>query len=201
MEQVLVVALIGLLAAAPGVAALLLGRKRAADRREEATAREMLLTQMQEQIDAQQKTIRFLTARVNDLEQARAREYAETEALRHENEQLRDEVRELRRGVGELIRQMEEAKLTPAWKPVGKPPTKTRPGAGIDPVDLRKKIVGAFSLKEIDDLAFDLGVDPDELTGEKVTDRARSLVGYMGDRGRLEELRAMCGEKRPQGGF
>ena len=208
-EQVLVVVLVGLLAAAPGVTALLLGRKRAADRLEEAAARETLLDQMQEQIDSQQKTIRFLAAQVNELQQARARDYTETEALRHENEALREEGRELReemsdlrRGVGELIRQMEEAKLTPVWKPATKPATASkRPSRTHDPVALRKKIVVAFSLREIGDLAFELGIDPDEVPGETATDRARALVTYAQDRGRLDELVALCGEKRPNGGF
>lgn len=208
-EQVLVVVLMGLLAASPGVVALLLGRKRAAVRQEEAAAREHLLDQMQEQIDAQQNTIRFLTARLNDLEQSRAKGYAETEALRQENEELRnegrelrEEVRELRHGVGELIRQMEEAKITPAWKPVAKPaaPVK-RPAKGNDLVALRKKIVTAFSLREIGDLAFELDVDPDEVPGETATDRARALVTYLQDRGRLDELVALCREKRENGGF
>ena len=207
-QQVLVAALIGLLAAAPGVAALLLGRKRATDRREEAAARETLLDQMQEQIDSQQKTIRFLAAQVNELQQARARDYNETEALRHENEELREEGRELRnemgelrRGVGELIRQMEEAKLTPVWKPTPKPSPGKRPSRAHDLAALRKKIVVAFSLREIGDLAFELGADPDEVPGETATDRARALVTYFQDRGRLEELVALCREKRPDGGF
>lgn len=208
MEQVLVVVLVGLLAASPGLASLLLGRKRAADRREEAAARETLLDQMQEQIDSQQKTIRFLAAQVNELQQARARDYTETEALRHENEALREEGRELReemgdlrRGVGELIRQMEEAKLTPVWKPSPKPTGDKRPGKRIDLVALRKKIVTAFSLREMSDLAFELGVDPDEVPGETATDRARTLVTYLHDRDRLEELVALCREKRANGGF
>lgn len=207
-QQVLVAALIGLLAAAPGVAALLLGRKRAADRREEAAARETLLDQMQEQIDSQQKTIRFLAGQVNELQQARARDYNETEALRHENEELREEGRELReemgdlrRGVGELIRQMEEAKLTPVWKPTPKPSPGKRPSRAHDLAALRKKIVIAFSLRDIGDLAFELGIDPDEVPGETATDRARVLVTYFQDRGRLEELVALCREKRPDGGF
>ncbi len=181
-----------------------------AQRQEErdAARRPLLLAQMQEQIDSQQNTIRFLTARLNDLEQSRAKGYVETEALRHENEELRgeahelrEEVRELRRGVGELIRQMEEAKLIPAWKPAPKTPPAKRPVKASDQAALRKKIASAFSWQEIGDLAFDLEIDPDEVPGETATVRARSLVTYMQDRGRLEELVALCREKRPNGGF
>lgn len=200
MEQVLVALVIGLLAASPGLAALLLGRKRAADRREEAAARESLLEQMQEQINSQHKTIRFLTTRVDELEQARVREYAETEELRHENEELREEVRGLRRGVGDLIRQMEEAKLSPVWKPATKAAV-VKVERGGTMAALRKKIVSAFSLREIGDLAFELGISPDEVAGDTASDRARALVTYLQDRDRLGELVALCREKRPNGGF
>lgn len=215
--------LIGLLAAVPGLLALWFLYRRTVQREEErqklraqrqeerdaVNAQAGLITQLQEQVAVQQKTIRFLTAQVSELQQARVREYAETEALRQENEELRsegrelrEEVRELRKGVGELIRQMEEAKLTPAWKPSAKAPPAKRPGrAGRDLVALRKKIAAAFSLREIGDLAFDLGVDPDEVPGETATERARALVTYLQDRGRLDELVALCSESRPDGGF
>ncbi len=215
--------LIGLAAAVPGLLALWFLYRRTVQREEERQklraqrqeerdavhAQAGLITQLQEQVAVQQKTIRFLTAQVNELQQARVREYAETETLRQENEELRsegrelrEEVRELRKGVGELIRQMEEAKLTPAWKPSPKPPPAKRPGrAGRDLAALRKKIATTFSLREIGDLAFDLGVDPDEVPGETATDRARALVSYFQDRGQLDELVALCREKRENGGF
>lgn len=216
------VLLIGLAAAVPGLLALWFLYRRTVQREEEhqklsvqrqeernAThAQGELIAQLQAQVAVQQKTIRFLAEQVNDLQQARVREYAETEALRQENEalrgegrELREEVRELRRGVGELIRQMEEAKLTPVWKPTPKPSPGKRPSRAHDLAALRKKIVIAFSLREIGDLAFELGVDPDEVPGETATDRARVLVTYFQDRGRLEELVALCREKRPDGGF
>lgn len=216
------VLLIGLAAAVPGLLALWFLYRRTVQREEEhqklsvqrqeernAThAQGELIAQLQAQVAVQQKTIRFLAEQVNDLQQARVREYAETEALRQENEalrgegrELREEVRELRRGVGELIRQMEEAKLTPAWKPTPKPPPDKRPGKQGDLLAVRKKIVATFSLREIGDLAFELDVDPDEVPGETATDRARALVTYLQDRGRLEELVALCREKRPNGGF
>lgn len=214
--------LIGLAAAVPGLLSLYLSYQRTAqqekemaaartrrdEEREQARAQGELMEQMREQIASQQKTIRFLAAQVNELQQARARDYNETEALRHENEELREElregreeVRELRRGVDELIRQMEEATLTPVWKPTPKPTPAKRPSRAHDLAALRKKIVIAFSLREIGDLAFELGADPDEVPGETATDRARVLVTYFQDRGRLEELVALCREKRPDGGF
>jgi seryl-tRNA synthetase len=211
-RQDLITLVVGFVAALPGLIALYLRYIHAGQRqeeREEARAQAELLRDLQEQLGTHQRTIRFLTRQVDELQAARAREYVETESLRQENEELRnegrelrEEVRELRHGVGELIRQMEEAKITPAWKPVAKPaaPVK-RPAKGNDLVALRKKIVTAFSLREIGDLAFELDVDPDEVPGETATDRARALVTYLQDRGRLDELVALCREKRENGGF
>ncbi len=207
--QVLV---ISLLAAAPGLLALYLGYRRAVQRheeREEARVQSALLRDLQEQTATQQRTIRFLTSQVNELQAARAKEYIETEALRQENEELRnegrelrEEVRELRYGVGELIRQMEAAKITPAWTmPAQAASKRRRERSGVDPVELRKKIAEQFSWDEINDLAFDLKLDPDELTGHTVTSRSRSLVEYVKDRQRLSELVEMCRSKRPDGGF
>lgn len=71
-----------------------------------------LYEQMREQIDAQQQTILFLSRRVNELEEARAREFAETEQLREETEQLRDEVGQLRRWGVEVLGLMEAATMT-----------------------------------------------------------------------------------------
>lgn len=214
--------LISLGAAVPGLLALWFLHRRTVQREEERRkshaqrqeerdavhAQAALIAQLQEQVTAQQKTIRFLATQVNELQQARAKEYIETESLRQENEalrnegrELREEVHELRRGVGELIRQMEEAKVAPVWKPSPKPSAAKRPVKASDQAALRKKIASAFSWQEIGDLAFDLEIDPDEVPGETATVRARSLVTYMQDRGRLDELVALCGEKRPNGGF
>ena len=158
--------------------------------------------QLQEQIRAQQQTIRFLTKRVDELEAARAREYVETEALRQENEALRQELAELRRGVVELSLQMEAAKITPAWSPPAKPARVARSdGKGVDVVALRNRIADQFALEEISDLAFELHVSPDEISGTTAKTRARSLVGYLEDRDRLDELVVLCRSLRPDGGF
>lgn len=164
-----------------------------------------LRRQMQEQIDAQQKTIRFLTGRVDELEAARAREYAETEILRQETESLRQEVDELRRGVTSLTRQIEAADMTPAWRP----PVKEGQGGGqgkdggqaaVDAPALQQFIAEHFNLDEMRDLAMRLEVDIEDVAGETKEGKARSLVSYMKRRKRLTELRDLVRQLRPGSG-
>ena len=160
--------------------------------------------QMQEQIDAQQKTIRFLTGRVDELEAARAREYAETEILRQETESLRQEVDELRRGVTSLTRQIEAADMTPAWTPpvkAGAGPLKVDRPAAVDAAALQQFIAEYFSLDEMRDLALRLEVDFEDVAGETKDGKARGLVSYMKRRKRLVELSDLARQLRPEGRF
>lgn len=159
--------------------------------------------QMQEQIDAQQKTIRFLTGRVDELEVARAREYAETEILRQETESLRQEVGELRSGVASLTRQLEAADMTPAWRPPVKEggPVKDGKPAGVDAVALQQFIAEFFNLEDMRDLALRLDVDFEDVAGETKEAKARALVSYMKRRKRLVELRDLVRQLRPEGRF
>lgn len=164
-----------------------------------------LRKQMQEQIDAQQKTIRFLTGRVDELELARAREYAETEILRQETDSLRQEVGELRQGVAELTRQIEAADMTPAWSPPvkqqaqGEQSGKNKAGAGVDYQTLQQFITEFFNVEEIEDLTLRLDVEFENLAGDAKEAKARSLVSYMRRHKRLAELRDMVRALRPEG--
>lgn len=165
-----------------------------------------LRKQMQEQIDAQQKTIRFLTGRVDELEQARAREYAETEILRQETENLRQEVGELRSGVASLTRQLEGADMTPAWRPPVKAGQENGPGkdgkqAAVDAPALQQFLAEHFNLEDMADLAMRLEVDIEDVGGETKEAKARSLVSYMKRRKRLVELRDLARQLRPEGRF
>ena len=202
--------LVGFIAAVPGLMALYYGYRRTAreqddgrEARAEVRAQDSLLAQLQEQITKQQQTIRFLSDRVDELETARKQEYAETESLREETEGLRQEVRELRRGVQALIGQIESVPLTPVWRPPER--AAVAPPAGKRRIKylagLRDKIAAVFTTEEIGDLAFRLGVDPEDLAGETRPARARSLVDHFENLGRIEELRGLCAALRPNGGF
>ena len=160
---------------------------------------------MRAQIDAQQKTILFLTGRVDDLERARAVEYAETEILRQETDDLRQEtsdlrqeVRDLRNGVAALTRQIEAAGMTPTWLPPVKGPQEARV-VRQDTRSLMEFIGQHFNLAEIADLADRLGVDIENVAGESKEARARELVEYMKRRKKLKELRELVRLLRPGG--
>lgn len=62
---------------------------------------------------------------------------------------------------------------------------------------LRQALALYFDRSELHSLAFDLNVDFEELPGATKSDKARSLVTYMGRRGRLMELVWMCRKLRP----
>lgn len=215
-RQDIIALLVGFLVSVPGLIAFLrLWREEATGRTAEAAARADALgnqvtvhariqEQMQQQITAQQQTIRFLTRRVGDLEASRERDYAETEALRQENAALRHEIAELHRGLAELFRQMEAAKLTPSWRPEersGEAVSARKRPAQSEQVALRRKLVEFFSLAEVNDLAFELDIHADDLEGSTLPARARSLVSYLHDRGRLAELVELCRSHRPDAGF
>lgn len=68
------------------------------------------------------------------------------------------------------------------------------------PGQLAKLITERFSLEEITNLAFELGIDGD-VTGASTKTRAQSLVGQANRRGLTERLIELCREQRPGGGF
>lgn len=72
--------------------------------------------------------------------------------------------------------------------------------AAMSETELTQAIGTHFDIREINDLAFQLGIEPDEIEGETRPDRARALVRYMKRRKRLSELIALCRSLRPEGG-
>lgn len=198
--QVFWMAIVAIAATLPVVAAFLIWKRQTAF---QFQVHADLRRQMQEQIDAQQKTIRFLVGRVDELEAARAREYAETEILRQETDSLRQEVGELRQGVAALTRQIEAADMTPSWSPPAKPQRevsgKPITGKGIDVQALQQFITEYFNVEDIEDLTLRLDVDFENLAGDTKEAKARSLVGYMKRHRRLTELADMVRAMRPEG--
>ena len=201
-QQTVLVLVVALGAAVPGLTAIWLWKRREVHERSQFEVQAQLRRQLQEQIDAQQKTIRFLNKRVDELQESHAREFAETEILRQEIEDLRQEVSELWRGVPILIGQLQAADITPAWSPPTKaskrPASKRGEGQKIDAVALRQRITEQFNLEEIVDLAFQLRIEPDDLAGATKPEKSRPLVEYLKDRGRLHELEALVRSQRPK---
>ncbi len=84
-----------------------------------------------------------------------------------------------------------------------------RAGLTIRPIDdpdqraeqlkqLRLILNDHFSLGELADLCFDLGIDCDDLPGHTRSDKARELVEYSVRHGFLAELLTACQERRPR---
>jgi hypothetical protein len=67
----------------------------------------------------------------------------------------------------------------------------------VDLVALRDRLVEHFSLGELNDLLFTLGVDDEDIPGRTRSDKARQLIGYFDRRGRLPDLLAACRAARP----
>lgn len=199
-QEVALTLLVALAASLPGLAAFLLYKRQA---RSHFEMQKQLRKQLQEQINSQQQTNRFLTKRVDELEQSRAREFAETEILRQEMEDLRQVMGEFRRGLDVLTGQLKAADIPPAWSPPAVAPRNASTGAngdwGSDTSTLRRVLVERFSRDEVDDLAFQMGVESDDLSGTTKSARARALVEYLKDRGRLKELVQLIRSQRPEG--
>lgn len=89
----------------------------------------------------------------------------------------------------------------PAGEPVDlewSDPVSGRPlQAQVDLVALRDKLVQYFSLAELDDLCFKVGVDDEEIPGQTRPEKAREMVQYFQRRNRLPELLAACRAERP----
>jgi hypothetical protein len=67
----------------------------------------------------------------------------------------------------------------------------------VTPQTLTKTIRSRFSLSEIDDLCFELGILPEEIPGNTPQGKARELVLYCQRHGRLPELIQRVAELRP----
>ena len=161
-----IIALIFILAAAPGLLALVL-------------------------------FVRGLALRVEELESLRLLDAAE-------RGKLQQELDELRRGIGVLIAQIRRAGMTPEWIPAPPAPAPDPRGQKAETerqVHLYQMIEHQFDVDEVNGLAFDLGIPPDELTGGTGAARARALVLYAQRRGKLNALIDLCRRERPNGGF
>lgn len=63
--------------------------------------------------------------------------------------------------------------------------------------ELRDQMAQCFSLSELRNLCFDLGVNYDAIPGETIQDKSRELIGYCNRRGNLQNLSNRCKELRP----
>lgn len=62
---------------------------------------------------------------------------------------------------------------------------------------LRDQITACFNRSELRDLAYDLGINHEEIAGDTLSDQARELVAYCERLGLLKQLVCRCRELRP----
>jgi hypothetical protein len=141
--------------------------------------------------------VRELENRIDDLEQLRLLDAAE-------RNRLHQELNELRRGITILIAQVRRLGHVPEWTPEAVPVTlppheDSRQAETNRLVDLWQRIADRFSMDEIADLAFRLGLP--ESNSDTAGGRARELVAAARRRGLLDQLVDICRDERPNGGF
>ena len=139
--------------------------------------------------------VRGLARRVDDLESIRLLDAAE-------RARMQDALNELRHGIDLLIAQIRRAGMVPEWLPTPIAVIRPRNGQQAETdrmVDLWQRIETSFSLEEMTDLGFQLGIG--ESRTETAGARARELVNAARRRHLLDNLVDLCREERPNGGF
>ena len=95
-----------------------------------------------------------------------------------------------------LLRQLESLGIEPVARPNGIIRAAER---GEKPLqELHTLIEECFNLEGLNSLAFRLGIDYENISGETKKQRVLSLIDYCNDRGLLQELVALCIELRPK---
>jgi hypothetical protein len=145
-----------------------------------------------------------LSNRLTTLERDRDRDYLERQAERQRDHaiiaKLQRRVADLEHGVERLGAQVVRLGGVPEWE---LPPAEPLPVVQtvIDDTALYRSIAALFDVDELDDLAFRLGIEPDELDGKRRDAHARSLVQYCKRRDLLPELIDIARQLRPEGRF
>lgn len=141
-------------------------------------------------------TVDKLSDRITELEQQRSRDHA---TIRSHSETIMTTLVEVEKW--KSYSRLLAALLDGAGEDVPPAPDAVaiaKPRLAADDRKLYQAVAKLFSLDEIDDLAFQLEVNVDELEGTTAAKRARSLVMYARRRGILEELSELVRRLRPE---
>lgn len=134
------------------------------------------------------QTVDYLSERVDELERARRRDHQTIMQMALEIETWKTYALL----VADRLRLFtEDVPAPPGNRVMIPPPPDDRTFAAV--------IASLFNREEMDDLAFQAGVNPDELEGETVTERARFLVRYARRNGLSMELLETARRLRPKG--
>lgn len=110
---------------------------------------------------------------------------------------LQAKVAELTIGVRILTAQLMGLGASPEYVPAGEEAVDMARHTP-DVTAIHERLVRSYSIDEMDDLAFGLGVPPEELGEDTLSGRARALIQYMQRREQLPELLAAMNRKRPK---
>lgn len=172
--DVIVLTLLTIVGLAVGVAALVVATRRQAIEPSAYVTMEQAYQSQQERLERQSMRIEALEARTIEQD---AR------------------IKHLEDGVTALIDQLHSAKMDPVWTPEGWTRRINMPPQ--NKAELRQRLKEQFTIDELDSLAFDLGISRDELSGETLDARVRSLMTYVERRGHMNELVAAVMKERP----
>lgn len=139
-------------------------------------------------------TLRQYEQVIADMQQRLERTEQRSDQQQEQIDRLRDALAAEQDYSRALARAMRDAGLEPPPRPEAPP----RPAS--DTAGLARRVAACYSLEELEVLASDLGLS-DDLTGERLENRATSLVMAALRRGILSELVAIARRDRPRGGF
>lgn len=112
---------------------------------------------------------------------------------REEMAEMRVEMAEWRAGMQLVFAQLRAVNIVPAWlppdKPAGRPSKRTRAA-------LAARIAQQFNREEIDNLAYELGIVPEDIAGATTAAHARELTDLAWRRGLSEALAKRVNELR-----
>lgn len=145
-------------------------------------------------VSSMNNTIAQLSERITVLEQQRRRDHETLMGALADVETWKGYARQL---VAILIEQRVDVPPAPD---AAAPSANGGGGVAVATTDrvLYQAIGKLFSVDEIDDLAFQLGIAVEDLEGGTVGRRSRSLVSYARRHGIVEELTALVRRMRPE---
>lgn len=117
-------------------------------------------------------------------------------ADREELAEMRIEMAEWRAGMRLVFEQLKAANITPVWQPRERTPRARR---GRVDGTLAGRIAEQFNIDEINGLAYDIGILPEEIGGETLIARSIELVDIAARRGISAALVGRVNELRRDG--
>lgn len=147
-------------------------------------------------------SIESMASRIAALEEEDLNKWKKIATLERKLVRRESLIRELYAGAVAIIRQLEEAEIIPIWIVPEvienwANGTDTASGVNTRTTDLVHMIDRHFNEEELEAMAFELGIDYDNLAGATKMARVTSLVTYFERRGQVDLIVEYCIETRP----